>query len=400
MTSVTNLDFAVFDETKFPTQKNPQTGPSPYWDKTTEGPSYIKPENRQKPLVASGELEKKYGKNSTALTPLLGTEYDESVNLTDILSNDQLLKDLALQISKRGVVVFKRQKDLTVEQQKELVNKLGIVSGKPKTSGLHIHPTAPAGGVVSKDGLIDPEVSFISSRVYKEYPQERKETSAAWNWHSDITFEPVGSDYTSLRLVELPETGGDTLWANGYALYEKLSPSLRKYVDTLTGTYSQELFGKFSEKAKFQLYSDERGAPENVGDELKAIHPIVRTNPVTGWKSLYAVGHHFTKINDITPIESQILKQYFFDTLIQSHDIHVRHKWDQYDIAIWDNRSAFHAINPDVHLLGIYTRTGIRTVSIGERAYFDPSSITQSEGLKKEKEEKEKTETPEKEAKE
>ncbi|VVT58002.1 uncharacterized protein SAPINGB_P005988 [Magnusiomyces paraingens] len=381
MADLKNLKFSVYNQETFPKSEEIQ-GPSPFWNKDTEGPSFIKPEDRQKPLVPSGKLDEKYKKEALELTPLLGTTYNESVRLSDIIKDDKLLQDLAIKISQRGVVVFKKQDDLTVEQQKELVQKLGILSGKPKGNGLHIHPTAPAGGVVGEDGLIDPEVSFISSRLGGEYNKEQREYPTAYNWHSDITFEPVPADYSSLRLVELPPTGGDTFWANGYALYEKFSPSFRSYLDTLTGTYSQPKFKEFSDRKSFQIYSQERGAPENVGDEIISTHPIVRTNPVTGWKTLFAVGEHFTKFNELTPLESKALKEYIWNILVQSHDLQVRHKWDKYDIAIWDNRSTYHAINKDVLYYDDLLRTGIRTLSIAERPYLDSNSITQTEGLK------------------
>ncbi|VVT58006.1 uncharacterized protein SAPINGB_P005990 [Magnusiomyces paraingens] len=387
MSALDKLEFSVFNDNKFPKSKEIK-GPSPYWDKKTEGPSYIKPEDRQKPLVSSGKLDKGYSTEEVELTPLLGSTYNVNVRLVDLLKDDDLIRDLAIKISQRGVVVFKKQDDLTVEQQKELVQKLGILSGKPKENGLHIHPLAPSGGVVGENGLVDPEISFISSRFGNEYAKEQRDYPTAYNWHSDITFEPVPADYSSLRLVELPPTGGDTFWANGYALYEKLSPSLRAYFETLTGTYSQPRFNEFGKKKNFELYSDKRGAAENVGDELISTHPVVRTNPVTGWKSLFAIGNHFTKFNEVTPLESNLLKEYLWNTLAQSHDIQVRHKWDKYDIAIWDNRSTYHAINKDVLFYDDdLVRSGIRTVGIAERPYLDPNSTTQTEALKEKKSE-------------
>lgn len=47
---------------------------------------------------------------------------------------------------------------------------------------------------------------------------------ASVGWHSDISFEPVPSDYAMLKIHELPTTGGDTLWASGYEIYDRLSP--------------------------------------------------------------------------------------------------------------------------------------------------------------------------------
>lgn len=386
MPSVEKVSFVRFDQKKFPKHEE-ISGRSPFATTSTEGPSYVAPEKQTKPQV-TGALNDKYGQFKSDSTPLLGSEFSSEVRIKDILNNPDQLKDLAILISQRGVVFFRDQDDLTVEDQKKLVNELGLQSGKPKTSGLHIHPVSPAAGVVHGNSeLIDPEVSFISSRVA---PRRSEETPAERNrnhlhsdlWHSDITFEPVPADYSSLRLVELPEngSGGDTLWANGYALLEKFSPSFRAYLETLTGTYAQPGFNEFGKKKDFQLYLQPRGAPENVGDEFIAHHPIVRTNPVTGWKSLFAVGAHFAKINEVSPIEAALLKKFILDTLVNSHDIQVRFKWNKNDVAIWDNRSTYHSATNDYWNQDT-EREGIRTVGIAERPFLDPNSTYQSESL-------------------
>lgn len=387
MPSVENVKFVRFDQAKFPKHEVIQ-GRSPFATSGSEGPSYIQPHDRQAPLKLSGALDQ-YAEFKSDSTPLLGTEYSADVRLKDIVNDPAQLRDLAITISQRGVVFFRNQDDLTVEEQKRLVNELGLLSGKPKTSGLHIHPVSPSAGVVhGSNELIDPEVSFISSRVNLQRRQEETPAQRVQNhrsselWHSDITFEPVPADYSSLKIVELPEngSGGDTLWANGYALLEKFSPSFRKYLETLTGTYAQPNFNKFGEKLNFKLYSQPRGAPENVGEELIAHHPIVRTNPVTGYKTLFALGAHFSKINEVSPIESALIKQFILDTLVNSHDIQVRFTWNKNDIAIWDNRSTYHSATNDYFNLS-NEREGIRTVGIAERPYLDPNSSYQSESV-------------------
>lgn len=83
----------------------------------------------------------------------------------------------------------------------------------------------------------------------------------------------------------------------------------------------------------------QRGAPENVGKHIRAIHPIVRTNPVSGWNSIYALGHHVEHINNVTPAESTRLLDWLHDIVVLNHDIHVRHRWvNDNDVALWDNR--------------------------------------------------------------
>ena len=365
--------YTIFDNNRVQERKNYE-GPSPYAERYIEGPSY-KP--RTLNLKPSGKLDGAY--EFTEVTPQIGREYPKA-QVREILKDEGKLRDLAITVSRRGVVFFRNQ-DLTVEEQKDLADKLGRLTGKPEDSSLHIHPILPAGGFIKNDGSgeTDPEVSIISSEVGKQlYLKRSGGKKGSEGWHSDITFEPVPSDYAILKIIEPTPSGGDTLWASGYALYEKLSPSLRKYLERLTGTYAQPGFKKAAE-GKFELWSDTRGAPENVGDELTAVHPIVRTNPVSGWKSIYSIGEHFTSFNELTERESSLLKGYLTELLLSSHDIQARFKWNKNDLAIWDNRSVYHTATKDYH--SDIERTGVRTVGIGERPYLDVSSRGRSEDL-------------------
>lgn len=138
-------------------------------------------------------------------------------------------------------------------------------------------------------------------------------------------------------------TRTDTLWASGYELYDRLSPAYQKFFEGLTATYAQPGFGISAKENGFELYSKERGAPENVGSELSTTHPVIRTNPVTGWKSIFGVGHHVQKINELTELESQHALNWFVQLITENHDLQVRHRWQNpNDLAIWDNRSVLH----------------------------------------------------------
>ena len=124
-------------------------------------------------------------------------------------------------VSQRGVVIFRAQNNLTDELQKQLIQRLGELSGKPSSSGLHIHPVANSG---REGSTSDDNISVISSAsaklIYKGSaldPRTRSQ-SGKGQWHSDITFEPVPSDYTALRLTELPKTGGGMLSPSLFSL--------------------------------------------------------------------------------------------------------------------------------------------------------------------------------------
>ena len=184
---------------------------------------------------------------------------------------------------------------------------------------------------------------MISSTANRKYNEEQYKPSAVHlasdGWHSDISFEPIPSDYAILKIVQVPEdAGGDTLWASGYEAYERLSPAFKKLAEGLTATHHTPEFSRTAARNGLQLVDGERGAPENVGLDFTASHPVIRTNPVTGWKSLFGaagqVRHGY--IDDVTPRESEILKDYFLQTIANNHDLQVRFRWNKNDLAIWD----------------------------------------------------------------
>lgn len=169
----------------------------------------------------------------------------------------------------------------------------------------------------------------------------------------------------------------------------------------MTATYAQPGFNKAAKENEFELYTAPRGSPDNIGDELRTIHPVIRTNPVTGWKSVFAVGTHVEKVNGLTEEESKHLLDWFVTLIVENHDLQVRFRWqDANDLgktlsanwymrrnsadastAIWDNRSVYHAATPDYEDLG--PRAGQRAVSIGEKPYLDPNSTGRREALQK-----------------
>ncbi|KAJ5160153.1 taurine dioxygenase family protein [Penicillium canariense] len=335
------------------------------------------------PLELNGALDRFTFEDTT---PAIGREFI-NVNIADEIlhapNSDELVQDLAITISQRGVVFFRAQNNLTDDLQKQLVHRLGQLAGKPADSTLHIHPVL---NNTNEFGVADAQVSTISSLARKKMfrhenqPDKRRYDSA--QWHSDVQFEPAPADYTSLRLTQLPKTGGDTLWASGYDLYDRFSAAYQKFFETLTATYVGSGFISAAEADpnNVKIYAEPRGSPLNIGKELSTVHPVVRTNPVTGWKSIYAVGPFPKKINELSSKESDELLKKFYDTILENHDLQVRFKWrNQNDIAIWDNRSAFHTATFDYEGLG--ERFGHRAVSIGEKPYLDPNSTSRGVAL-------------------
>ncbi|ORY39260.1 hypothetical protein BCR35DRAFT_339357 [Leucosporidium creatinivorum] len=318
------------------------------------------------PLKPTGVLDKF---KSFDVTPFIGREYPD-VQLVDLLrarNSDELLRELAIIVSQRGVVFFRSQ-EITIEEQKLLANKLGVLSGRPDASGLHVHPA-------NRSPELPPDVSPISSERGANFQKHRKAASrfASQGWHSDITFEPVPSDFAILKIHTLPGplgVGGDTLWASAYEAYDRLTPALASFLDGLTAVHEANQFHKFAEATGQKAFTGVRGHPANDGPDFQSVHPVIRTNPVTGWKGLF-VNPGFTKsINGLSKDESDVLLGYLFKLYTQNHDLQVRFRWNKNDVAIWNNTSTVHSATFDYDEL----RVGDRVVSLGEKPYLDPSS--------------------------
>ncbi|GES62164.1 tfdA family taurine dioxygenase [Aspergillus terreus] len=326
------------------------------------------------PLDYSGTLDS-YTHND--LTPVIGREY-HGLQVADILKSencDRVITDLAVTISRRGVV-FLRNQDVTPQQMREFGEKLTALAGCPESSGLHVHPLTEEGSELGD------QISVISSEKQKKgggLTHQLSDTSrfASVGWHTDISFERVPSDYAMLKIHTLPETGGDTLWASGYEIYDRLSPQMAEFLEGLTATHDASFFHDEARRLGNPLRKGVRGSPLNHGEDLKAVHPVIRTNPVTGWKSVY-VNKGFTKrINGVTKDESDMLLQYLFNLVTQNHDAQVRFKWNKNDMAIWDNRSTWHCATYDY----VEARAGDRVCSLGEAPYLDIQSKSRRQAL-------------------
>ena len=144
-------------------------------------------------------------------------------------------------------------------------------------------------------------------------------------WHSDITFQSHPSVLAILNMVQCPEVGGDTLWANMYTAYQELSAPLQDLCEGLTALHDASPHGK----------------PEKM-----AVHPVVRVHPVTKRKSLF-VNEHFTRrLVELSHEESTVLLGYLTRWVSQPR-FSVRYRWSEGTVAMWDNRCTQHFVLND-----------------------------------------------------
>jgi taurine dioxygenase len=211
-------------------------------------------------------------------------------------------------------VLFFRDQPVTLDQHKAFARRFGE---------LHVHPVLQQ---LKDQG--HPEIVVLESHGAAPY--------VASEWHSDVTFErrpPLGS---VLHAVEVPAAGGDTMWASMYAAYDALSGEMQRLLSSLRAIHDGGGFRVIaSTEQQAALEQDER-----------AVHPVVRTHPVTGRKALF-VNATFTKaIEGMHLTESRALLRFLFEH-VASPEFSCRFRWRPHSIAMWDNRCTQHRVIAD-----------------------------------------------------
>ncbi|KAL4861965.1 hypothetical protein BDV12DRAFT_207634 [Aspergillus spectabilis] len=267
----------------------------------------------------------------THLTPEIGTELS-GLQLTSL--TDEQKNDLALLVAERGVV-FLRDQEMDVHEQIEFASYFG---------DLHIHQMA---------GII-PDLPWVHP-IYKDETAVNGRSHQIW--HSDVSYELQPPGLTMLKMDTLPRAAPGAL-----------SWKLRSFLETLEAKHSG------LEQAEKALRT--KGCLRR--DPIETIHPVVRTHPVTGWKTLY-INENFTK--EIVGLEKRVgdaLLDTLYRTIAEGYEFQVRWKWSSNAVAIWDNRATFHTGIFDYfpHL-----RHGLRVAPQAEKPYLDPSSKTRKEAL-------------------
>jgi taurine dioxygenase len=166
-----------------------------------------------------------------------------------------------------------------------------------------------------------------------------REGYAASSWHTDVTFVPAYPEASILRAIEVPEAGGDTLWANTVTAYEDLAPSLKALVDDLRAVHTNA----YDYAAVFANASDERLEHYRsvfASTVYETEHPVVRVHPETGERSLL-VGHFVRQFVGLNGADSHRLLNILQDHVTQPENT-VRWRWRKGDVAIWDNRATQH----------------------------------------------------------
>ncbi|MBW2426815.1 MAG: TauD/TfdA family dioxygenase [Deltaproteobacteria bacterium] len=187
---------------------------------------------------------------------------------------------------------------------------------------LEIHPFLPAGET--------PEVIRFS--------KDAEVVGVENVWHSDVSWREEPSLGSVLRALEVPEVGGDTLWADMEAVYEGLPDDLKERIEGLRAVHDfVHTFGMALDDAE-RARKREEFPP--------ASHPVVRTHPATGRRCVYVNPIFTSHIEGMDAEESDaLLERLYAETEVPEYQ--VRFHWRAGSIAFWDNRSTQHLAASD-----------------------------------------------------
>ena len=163
-------------------------------------------------------------------------------------------------------------------------------------------------------------------------------------WHSDTTYQEQPPKATMLYAVEVPEFGGDTEFANQCMALDHLSEGMRKFLN------EQKVINTSGKGKVVASRSDvmKHSSSGKVVDELRAIHPVVRTHPETKEQALFINEAHSLQFASLSLEESTPLLEFLFKHQIKS-EFTCRFKWKKGSVAIWDNRCTLHNPINDYH---------------------------------------------------
>ncbi len=257
------------------------------------------------------------------LTGFMGAEIS-GVDLKQPISVD-LSEALRNSLGAHQMIVL-RDQHLSIEDQKRLTRVFGPLMRLPYVQPL---PNDPHVIAVLK------EATEVNVGVF------------GGDWHSDFSFLPNPPAGSVLNAVEVPDVGGDTVWASQVAAYESLPSDLKTIVEGRRAIHLGAPYGVKhappEEERSGASIKMTRGDPDA---DKETFHPAVITDPITGRKALFVNPIYTTRLDGMTVEESAPILAALFKHATKP-DFSCRLRWRAGDVAVWDNRMSLHYATND-----------------------------------------------------
>ena len=213
-------------------------------------------------------------------------------------------------------VIFFRDQELTPAQQTAFGARFGPLNIHPYVSGMTGHPEV--------------------MEIIKE-PSDK--TNFGGGWHSDMSFLETPAIGSILYALEIPEFGGDTLFASQAAAFDALSDGLKATLEGLSAVHSAAR--EYSSSGHSAKQRSSMSVAEADGYVGEYVHPMVLVHPESGRKALYVNPAFTMRIDGWKPSESKALLDYLFQHC-RYEGFTCRFAWAKGSVAFWDNRSVWH----------------------------------------------------------
>jgi taurine dioxygenase len=245
------------------------------------------------------------------LSPALGAEI-VGVDLSEEIE-DHIFEQIR-DAWHRNLVILLRGQELSEEDQVRFAEKFGPPAVIHTKQFVRNHPAVMLISNIREDGkpigaLPDGEMHFHTDQCHQERPAMA----------------------SMLYALEVPSTGGNTLFANGYMAYETLPDGIKRRIEGRKALNAYDYDGAAMKRGT--RLAD--GVPS-------CVHPVVRTHPATGRKALYVNRLMTVRIEGLPEAESNELLATLFDHQERREFIY-EHVWRPGDLLMWDNRCTLHA---------------------------------------------------------
>jgi taurine dioxygenase len=279
---------------------------------------------------APKELKTPQGLELLHLSPNIGTEV-LGIDLREKLTPELASFLKALMLERK--VIFFRDQDITIQQHMDVCRTWGeleIIDFLPQ------HPDYPEVLLIKRDK---------DNKAYENV------------WHSDVTWRENPSFGSMLRAVEVPEVGGDTLFADMYAAYEGLPSSIKRAVEGMEAVHSVANGLSLTQGAEKMQAMLKRFPAQS--------HPVIRVHPETGKKTIYVNRAHTSHLKGIHKSIGNDLLTILYNQA-NTPEYQCRFRWRKNSIAFWDNRACQHYAAADYFP---QNREMLRVTIVGDKPF-------------------------------
>jgi taurine dioxygenase len=250
----------------------------------------------------------------------------------------------ALGATVRGVDLRKALDTSTAAEIRHALGEYGVVFFREQQLTPEHHLAfAEACGEINVNRFFTPVEGYPRIAEVRKEPDQK--VNVGGGWHTDHSYDEIPALGSILLGLEVPEVGGDTMFASMYGAYEGLSDGLKQTLRGLNAVHSsRHVFGKnarVSQADGDRFHNADRATQD-------AVHPVVIAHPETGRSSLYVNPGFTLHFEGWSAGESAPLLQYLYEQATREENT-TRFQWEPGSIAMWDNRCTWHYALNDYH---------------------------------------------------